>query len=92
MCSGVKMRGYRIALHKAYFDQGYGFTSLAKYILAGMGLAIKDPMIIFWIGLSYAFFCYLFGMILYKIGYVEAVAEVSNQYNLFQKEMRAKFK
>lgn len=84
------MRGYKLALHKAYFDQGYGFTALIKYIIVGMGLATRNPKTILFIGITYAIFCYLFGMFLYKIGYVEAVAEVNNQYNLFQKEVREK--
>ena len=84
------MKGYKVALHKAYFDQGYGFTTYGKYMIAFFGLASRDVNSTLLIGVAYGIFCYLFGMFLYKVGYVEAAAEVGNQYNKFQKEVRKK--
>ncbi len=81
---------YKLALHKRYFDMGYGITSYIKYLIAFFGLASNDVKTTLGIAVIYAIFCYLFGMFLYKIGYAEAEAEVDNQYNLFQKEMREK--
>ena len=86
------MKGYTLALHKRYFDQGYSFTHYIKYMIAFFGLASQDISATLWIGVGYAVSCYLIGMFLYKVGFMEATAEVDNQYNLFQKEMREKFK
>ena len=88
----AKVKGYKIALHKSYFDKGYGITSYLKYMIAYFGLASSDVKLTLIIGFSYAIFCYLFGMFLFWVGYIEAEHEVSNQFNLFQKEMRTAIK
>ena len=83
---------YNIAWNKRCFDIGYGTTSYLKYVIAFFGLASSNVKLTLWIAGIYAVFCYLLGVLLFKSGYIEAEAEVSNQYNLFQKEMREKFK
>jgi len=86
------MRFYKLALHKAYFDKGYGILSLAKYILFGIGtwfFQIDISMLyIVALGCAYAVFCYLFGRWVYLSGFKLAEAEVQNQFNLFQQETR----
>lgn len=85
---------YRLLLHKRYFDIGYGFTSIMKYLIAlfsGVDAILTGDMTkVFIAGFSYVIFCYLFGMIFIKFGWYEAEQEVDNQYNMFQKEMREK--
>lgn len=88
----LKAKAYKLALHKSYFDKGYGITSYVKYLIAFFGLASSNVKTTLTIGIIYAVTCYILGRILYKIGYVEAEAEVGNQYNQFQKEMRKKLK
>ena len=86
---------YQLALHKRYFDQGYGITSIIKYAVGVIGIAsfIKtgaELMII--LGISYIIFCYLFGLMWIKTGMFMAEIEVSNQYNQFVHEMRKHYK
>lgn len=86
------MKFYKFALHKAYFDRGYGITNYIKYAIALFGLSslnVKTTMIAAGI---YAVLCYFVGVFWYRKGLVIAESEVANQYNLFQKQMRAKFK
>ena len=86
------MRFYKLALHKTYFDKGYGMTALAKYLLFGVGTWFYQvDFSVLWavlLGCAYAVFCYFFGMWCYKSGYKLAEAEVQNQFNLFQQETR----
>ena len=82
------MRAYKYALLKAYFDKGYGVTSYLKYMIAFFGLASSNVKTTLVIALIYGIFCFVLGWFLYRIGYAEAEQEVSNQFNLFVKEMR----
>ena len=79
---------YKLALHKSYFDKGYGITSYLKYMIAFFGLASNDIKSTMLIGVSYMVSCYFIGMVAYKIGYVEAEQEISNVHNKFVKDMR----
>lgn len=87
-------RQYKIILHKNYFDTGYGLTSFPKYIAAvlGIGNAIVNQSLseIIIGGLIYAIVCYVIGFFWFRNGWVEASAEVGNQYNPFVKEVRTK--
>ncbi len=86
------MKFYKLALLKSYFDAGYGITSYLKYMIAFFGLASADVKTTLIIGVLYGISCFLIGWIAYQSGFIEAQAEVSNQYNLFQKEIRRKLK
>lgn len=90
------MRWYNIALHKAYFYQGWGVTSMVKYAIALFGLySIGEdiPMkYMVWIGIGYALFSYILGWLMYEYGFIQAEIEVNNRYNEFVKEVRAELK
>jgi len=87
---------YRLNLHKHYFDTGYGITSLAKYfILVFGGMSFQTELSLKWtmvLLVFYAVFCYLFGWAWFRFGWYEQQLEVSNQFNLFVKEMRKVYK
>lgn len=90
----IKSYKYRLLLHKRYFDIGYGFTSIMKYLIALFSgvdaINTGDMTKVFIAGFSYVIFCYLFGLVFVKFGWFETDQEVNNQYNLFQREMRKK--
>lgn len=89
------MKCYKVALHKSYFDKGYGEIGMLKYFLFLIGfdrVLHGDLKLTLLIGIAYGIFCYLLGILLFKIGWVEAMHEVQNQYNLFQKQIRKKLK
>ena len=92
------MKWYKLALHKAYFDTGYGLLSYPKYILilAGVGSMLltegQSTLTVAILGCVIGFLCYLIGRWCYKSGFIKATLEVGNQYNAFVKEMRGHVK
>jgi len=84
------MKGYKLALHKSYFDKGLSVTSYVKYLIAFFGIASSDVKATLILGVAYAIFSYILGRILFKVGYIEAEQEVYNIHNKFVKEMRNK--
>jgi len=88
---------YRIMLHKSYFDTGLGITNYFKYFIVLVGLASIElewlkPGIAFLLAFLWGIACYLIGRWWYKYGWIYAQAEVGNQFNLFQKEVRKKLR
>jgi len=88
------VKGYNLCLIKAYFDKG---LSLMNYptkalMVIGIGIAIKEfpTKYLILASILYGFLCFMIGFVWYKSGLIMAEAEVGNQYNLFQKEMRKK--
>lgn len=81
----------KIALHKRYFDVGFGVLNYLKYPLVLLGIAIPDSKSIIFMALGYAVFCYLLGWWWLNFGMCDAETEISNRYNPFVKEMRNKF-
>ena len=79
---------FKFLVHKAYFDKGLGFTSYVKYMIAFFGVASLNVKLTMYIGIGYAIFCYIFGMLFYKYGWIKAEHEVANRFNLFMKELR----
>ena len=86
------MKYYKIALHKRYFEYGYGITNYIKYSIALFGLSSLNVKATLIIAIVYAVACYFLGWFLYKINFPTAEKEVENKYNLFVKEMRSKLK
>ena len=88
------MKYYKLALHKAYFDQGYGLLSYPKYILilSGIGSLLitegQSTLMVTILGIGIGVGCYFVGRWCFKSGLVVAMREVSNQYNAFVHEMR----
>lgn len=83
---------YKLMLLKAYFDNGYSLTSYPKWALAilGIGSAIQGFSLFYLAGgaIAYGIICFFSGWIFLKWGFYEAQQEVSNQFNLFVKELR----
>lgn len=86
-----ELRFYKLALHKAYFEKGYSLTNYVKYLIALFGLSSLNVKVTLSLGVVYAFFCYFIGLGWYRFGFIEAEIEVSNQFNLFVKQVREKF-
>lgn len=86
------MKRYKFCLLKAYFEKGYSLTNYVKYIIALFGLASLNVKATLILGFIYGFSCFIVGWAWFKYGFVEAELEVQNRFNLFVKEMRAKYK
>lgn len=82
---------YRLCLQKSYLDKGMALTNYVKYLIAFFGLASADVKTTLIIGIIYIFVCYIIGRWWYISNFVTAEAEVSNQFNLFQQQIRKKF-
>jgi hypothetical protein len=78
----------KVALHKRYFDTGFGVLNYLKYPLVLMGFAIPKVKLIIVVAVLYAMFCYILGWWWLNDGMMDAETEVSNRYNPFIKEMR----
>ena len=83
---------YRICLWKNYFNTGNSLMNYLKYMIAFFGLASRDVTATIVIGCIYAAGCFVLGYIWYNTDMQKADIEVSNQYNMFVKEMRRKYK
>lgn len=85
-------RWYKFALWKAYFDEGYGFSSALKWgtavIFGANAIIEKDLKLLIIIGFVYGIGCLLLGKFIFWSGLKEAIVEVSNRINPFVKEMR----
>lgn len=86
------MKCYKFCLLKAYFEKGYGLTSYIKYliVLGGLyeGFVSQALNITFILAFLYGIACFFIGWIWYRYGFALAEAEVNNQFNLFQREVR----
>ena len=86
------MKFYKLAFLYSAFGQGYGITSPIKWAAAvfGVGSAVQGANLMWIIAgtIVYFFFCIGVGILCFKYGWVEALAEVGNKYNPFVKEMR----
>ena len=79
---------YKLCLLKEYFEKGMSLTRYVKYLIAFFGLASGNVVITMMIGLTYATVSFFIGYFWIKWGIYTAELEVSNQFNLFVKEMR----
>lgn len=83
-------------LWKAYFDKGLGLTNIFSKLIPLLALyeliKLDDFTITGVFIIVYAVVCFLIGWWWYSNEWVLAEAEVGNQFNLFQREMREKFK
>lgn len=85
------MRFYKLALLKAYFDEGYGFTSYFKYLIAFYGMASLDVRGTMIVGLGYGVSCFGIGWLIFKSRFKNAQIEVQNRVNPFVGEMRSNY-
>jgi hypothetical protein len=83
---------YKFCLWKAYFEKGYSLTSYLKYVILLFGLleGIKTQEITYTliVAVLYIFACFFLGWAWYHYGIIESEIEVTNNFNLFVKEMR----
>lgn len=86
------MRFYKLAIIKAWFEEGYGLTHYIFKLIAVIGITSNELTATIWAIGIYTICCFILGIISYKIGFKEACFEVGNRYNLFQKEMRVAIK
>jgi len=86
------VRFYKLALIKAYFDEGYGFTSYFKYMIAFYGMSSLDVRNTLLVGFIYGLSCFLIGWLIFKTKFKDAQIEVQNRVNPFVDEMRKVFK
>ena len=81
-----------ILMQKNYFDTGWAFWGMIRYVIVLLGLAEGFATSSFkytlMIGLAYGIFCYVFGWAFYKWEWINAQHEVSNRYNNIMKELR----
>ena len=92
MAQNTYKRFLKVALHKRYFDTGFGILNYLKYPLVLLGFAVPNVRGIIAVASVYAVICYVLGWWWLNKGMAEADMEVSNRYNPFVKEMRKKFK
>ncbi len=91
----VKSWKYKFNLFYIYFNKGYSLCSFPKWVAAifGVGEIVNKN---YWVVVAGAFafflFCMAIGYIWLEHGFFLAEQEVSNQYNLFQKELRRKLR
>ena len=86
------MKYFKFALHKAFFEKGYSLSHYLFKVIAVFGLTSQAMTSTFIMVLIYTLGCYIGGRWAYQSGLARAEIEVSNIYNLFVNEMRAKFK
>ncbi len=85
------MKFLKFALHKRYFDQGFGVLNYVKYPLALLGFAIPNIKYIILVAIFYAVVCYIVGWWWLNRGMLDAENEISNRFNPFVRDVREKF-
>lgn len=86
------MKYLKFALHKKYFDTGYGVLNYLKYPLFLLGVAVPNSKLIILFAFFYAVICYILGYWWLNSGMILAETEVCNIYNPFVRQMRRKIK
>ena len=89
---GTNKAVFKVLLLKRYFEMGYGLTNYVKYLLALFGVASQDVKNTMLLAGVYAVMCLVIGYYWYKWGLFELDTEISNRFNGFVREMRAKIK
>ena len=86
----TRRKVYKYLLWKRYFDTGFSLTSYIKYAIALFGISSLDVKATMLIAVIYAVSCLVIGRLWYHYKLVEVDAEISNLFNPFQREVRAK--
>jgi len=82
----------KIALHKNYFDTGFGTLNYLKYPLLLLGFAIPEVRGIILIAFLYATACYFLGWWWLNFGMQDAENEINNRFNPFCKQVRKRLR
>lgn len=84
------MRGKKFKLMwvKAYFEKGYALSHYFFKLIAVIGLTSNELLFTIYLIIFYTIACFVLGVIWYKYDFVLLEQEISNQNNLFVKEMR----
>jgi len=92
----MKLWKYKVCKLKAFFEKGYGLTTYFKYLFLLFGfydiMKNESMKVAFIGGTLYAILCFVIGWAWYKYEWVLEEAEVGNQFNYFQRQIRKKFK
>ena len=83
---------YKICLWKSYLEKGLSITNYAKYLVAFYALASKDILSTFIIASAFGITSFFLGWWWFRSEFMKAEFEVSNNYNLFVKQMRKHLK
>ena len=87
---------YAFCLLKSYFEKGFALLNFPTKALMviGIGAVAQDYPLgrVIVLSLIYGIFCFILGWLWFKWNFIVAETEVSNQYNLFVREMRKKIK
>ena len=81
---------YRIFVLEAYINAGMNKLGILRYSVFGFFMADFQGGFIYMV--VYAFASYIIGRTMYKKGLIYIQAEVGNQFNKFQQELRQKVK
>lgn len=86
------MKYYKFCLLKAYFEKGYALTTYFKWMIAFFGVASNNILWTMIMGIVYIPICFIIGYGWYKLDFIKAEIEVHNQFDLFVKEMRRRYR
>lgn len=85
----LNTKTYKLLLWKAYFDKGWGLSNYFKYFIAFAGIFnFIDGVTAVYIGFAYIIFCFIFGWLWYRRGFIDTENEIQNHFNPFQREIR----
>ena len=82
----------KILKHRRYFETGVTLTKYCLYLIGLFGVSSNDIKATLLLGVIFGVLSYIIGYIYFKYGFMLADTEISNEYNLFVKEMRNKIK
>ena len=90
--NGTTMRLYNAMRVKAWFEKGYGLSHYLFKLIAVLGLTSGAVEATIYACIAYTIFCFILGFCWYHFHIVDSEIEVTNRYDPFVREMRAKFK
>ena len=79
---------YKICLWKGYVEKGLSLTNYAKYLVAFYALSSQDVLATMIIAAIFGVISFFLGWGWYHYGWLKAEIEVSNNFNLFVKQVR----
>ena len=82
---------FKALLHKRFFETGWGTAGKYVFYATGVfGVTSQQVELTMFLTLIEGVLCWVLGFLYYRFGFAEADTEITNQFNLFVKEMRDK--